>query len=149
VAFPFRDEDGSLFAFAGIWDCWKSPEGKLLESCSILTSTPNDLVNEIHDRMPVILPQSHYEPWLTVTPAQADRLIEMLLPFDPKLMRRYEVGPLVNRPENDSPERVVEATGTGTNLELWGMRSVGIRKTWLPPRDSNPDTLLQRQMSYR
>ncbi len=118
--FHFGMKDGSLFAFAGICDCWKSPEGKLLESCSILTTTPNDLMKDIHDRMPVILPQAHYEPWLTVPPPQADGLLEMLAPFDANLMRKYEVSPSVNRPENDSPECVVEAVGVGTNLELWG-----------------------------
>jgi len=118
--FHFGMKDESLFAFAGIWDRWKSPEGKLLESCSILTTTPNDLVKDIHDRMPVILPQAHYEPWLTVPPPQADGLLEMLAPFDANLMRKHEVSPLVNRPENDSPECVVEAIGVGTNLELWG-----------------------------
>jgi len=118
--FHFGMKDGSLFAFAGIWDCWKSPEGKLLESCSILTTAPNDLVKDIHDRMPVILPQSHYEPWLTVPPAQADGLLELLTPFDASLMRKYEVSSLVNSPENDSPECVLEATEVGTNLELWG-----------------------------
>jgi putative SOS response-associated peptidase YedK len=118
--FHFSMKDGSLFAFAGIWDCWKSADGKLLESCSILTTTPNDVVKDIHDRMPVILPPSHYEPWLTVPPAQADGLVEMLAPFEASLMRKYEVGPLVNRPDNDSPQCAVETTGLGTNLELWG-----------------------------
>ncbi len=118
--FNFSMKDDSLFAFAGIWDCWKSPEGKLLESCSILTTTPNDLVKDIHDRMPVILPRKEYEPWLTVPAAQADELIEMLAPFDADLMRKYEVGPLVNSPGNDSPDCAVESTGVGTNLELWG-----------------------------
>jgi len=112
-------KDGSLFAFAGIWDCWKSPEGPLLESCSILTTTPNDLVKDIHDRMPVILPQSHYEPWLTVPPAQADGLLDMLTPFDASRMRKYEVSPLVNRPGNDSPDCVVETTAAGAQLDLW------------------------------
>ena len=118
---PFHIDmkDGSLFAFAGIWDCWKSPEGQLLESCSILTTTPNDMVKDIHDRMPVILPQSHYEPWLTVPPAQADGLLDMLTPFDASRMRKYEVSPLVNRPGNDSPDCVVETTGAGTQMDLW------------------------------
>jgi len=118
--FHFGMKDDSLFAFAGIWDCWKSPGGKLLESFSILTTRPNDLVRDIHDRMPVILPRSNYAPWLTVPTGQADELIEMLAPFDASLMRKYEVSPLVNSPANDSPECVVEASGVGANLELFG-----------------------------
>ena len=117
--FHFGMKDGSLFAFAGIWDCWKSPEGKLLESCSILTTAPNDLIKDIHDRMPVILARTNYEAWLTIPPAQADELVEMLAPFDADLMRRYEVSPLVNSPVNDSPDCAVETTGAGTNQELW------------------------------
>jgi putative SOS response-associated peptidase YedK len=118
--FNFSMKDDSLFAFAGIWDCWKSPEGELLESCSILTTTPNELVQDIHDRMPVILPKAHHEPWLSAPAAQADVLIEMLVPFDGGLMRSYEVSALVNSPANDSPECLVESRGAGTNLELFG-----------------------------
>src|SRR5882757_2447263 len=114
--FHFGMKDESLFAFAGIWDCWKSPEGKLLESCSILTTTPNDLVKDIHDRMPVILPQAGYEVWLTVPTEQADGLTGLLLPFEADLMRRFEVGPLVNRTQNDSPECAAEVTGVSENL---------------------------------
>jgi putative SOS response-associated peptidase YedK len=58
-------KDDSLFAFAGIWDRWKSPTGQLMESCSILTTAPNDLLTDVHDRMPVILPPRHSRIWLT------------------------------------------------------------------------------------
>jgi putative SOS response-associated peptidase YedK len=109
--FLFGMKDDSLFVFAGIWDCWKTPAGKLLESCSILTTTPNDLVKDIHDRMPVILPNANYEPWLTVGPDKAERLLEMLVPLDASLMRMHEVSPLVNSPNNNSPECAAEVTG--------------------------------------
>jgi len=52
--FHFGIKDGSLFAFAGLWDYW-SPDGTVLESCTILTTTPNALLQDVHDRMPVIL----------------------------------------------------------------------------------------------
>jgi len=119
--FHFGMREGGLFAFAGIWDRWRSPEGQIVRSCSILTTTPNELVEDIHDRMPVILPKAAYEKWLTVPPEQADGLVELLAPFDANLMRRYEVSSLVNRAENDSAECAVEAgPAVGHNLELWG-----------------------------
>jgi putative SOS response-associated peptidase YedK len=101
--FHFGMKDDSLFAFAGIWDGWKSPEGKLVESCSILTSTPNELLKDVHDRMPVILHRNHYETWLTAPPSESKTLAELLVPYETELMRRYEVSQLVNSPKNDVP----------------------------------------------
>ncbi len=57
-------QDDSLFAFAGLWDRWRDPAGAAIESCSILTTTPNSLLADIHDRMPVILRQEDYDLWL-------------------------------------------------------------------------------------
>jgi len=51
-----------LFAFAGIWDRWKDEGGTWLETCSILTTTPNAVTSAVHDRMPVILDPDCYEP---------------------------------------------------------------------------------------
>src|SRR5271165_1933821 len=59
--FHFGMKDDSMLAFAGIWDRWKSPTGQLLESCSILTTVPNELLSDVHDRMPEILPPLHYQ----------------------------------------------------------------------------------------
>jgi hypothetical protein len=55
--FHFGMQDDCLFAFAGLWDRWRDPEGAVIESCSILTTTPNSLLADMHDRMPVILPE--------------------------------------------------------------------------------------------
>ena len=63
--FHFGMKDDSLFAFAGIWDRWTSTEGQIIESCAILTTTPNELLKDVHDRMPVILHPNHYHAWLT------------------------------------------------------------------------------------
>lgn len=101
--FHFGMKDDSLFAFAGLWDCWKSPEGKLIESCSILTTTPNELLKGVHDRMPVILHRNHFETWLTAPPSESKALSELLVPYETELMRRYEVSQLVNSPLNDVP----------------------------------------------
>jgi len=53
---------GELFAFAGLWGEWKNPQGQIVESCTILTTTPNALLADIHDRMPVIVTPDKYVP---------------------------------------------------------------------------------------
>lgn len=99
--FHFGMKDGSLFALAGIWDRWKSPDGNLIESCSILTTLPNEMVRDVHDRMPVILHRNHYDAWLNAPPSEAARLGELLVPYEAELMACYPVSSLVNRPQND------------------------------------------------
>src|ERR1019366_5484929 len=60
----FEVNDGELFAFAGLWDRWKNPSGVWVETCSILTTTPNAVTSAVHDRMPVILDPDSYDLWL-------------------------------------------------------------------------------------
>src|SRR5258708_22668206 len=60
----FEVGEGDLFALAGLWDQWKSPEGQIIESCTILTTTPNSVVADIHNRMPVIVPPDKHDPRL-------------------------------------------------------------------------------------
>jgi putative SOS response-associated peptidase YedK len=118
--FHFGMKDDSLFAFAGIWDGWKSPTGQALESCSILTTAPNEMLADVHDRMPVILPRRHYQAWLTAPASEAERLSELLVPFDASLMKRYAVSSLVNKPQNDTPECAMEVSATESQtMPLW------------------------------
>jgi putative SOS response-associated peptidase YedK len=100
--YQFGMINDALFAFAGIWDRWGAPGGQTIGSCSILTTTPSDLLRDVHDRMPVILPQRHYEAWLNAPPSEDLRLAELLVPFETEQMRRYPVSSLVNSPQNDS-----------------------------------------------
>jgi putative SOS response-associated peptidase YedK len=102
--FHFGLRDDSLFAFAGLWDRWRDPSGQVLESCSILTTSPNSLLADVHDRMPVILSPEHYDLWLDPDFRRVDALKEMLNPFDATLMRRYPVNTRVNFVKNDDPE---------------------------------------------
>ncbi len=118
--FHFGMKDNSLFAFAGVWDRWKSASGQLLESCSILTTSPNEWLDDVHDRMPVILPQLHYQTWLTAPAAETQRLAELLVPFDASFMNRYAVSPLVNNPQNEMPECALEVPNPATQTKLWG-----------------------------
>jgi putative SOS response-associated peptidase YedK len=108
--YHFDMTDGTLFAFAGLWDRWKSPAGQMLESCSIMTTTANKLLEDIHDRMPVILPQRHYQTWLTAPATEAQRLADLLLPFEANLMKRYAVSSLINKAQNEVPECAKEVS---------------------------------------
>ena len=117
--FHFGMKDNSLFAFAGVWDRWRSPGGPMLQSCSILTTAANELLDGVHDRMPVILPRRHYETWLTAPSSETERLAELLVPFDAAFMRRHPVSSLVNKPENDGPECALEVPEPETQTQLW------------------------------
>jgi putative SOS response-associated peptidase YedK len=108
--------DDSIFAFAGIWEQWKSPKGQLVETCSIITTTPNSLCADVHDRMPVILPDDAYDLWLDPGFQKTDAIGDLLKPFDANLMRRYEVSNRVNLVRNDDAacaEPVVREAAAG------------------------------------
>jgi putative SOS response-associated peptidase YedK len=117
--FHFGMKDGCLFAFAGIWDRWKSPGGHVLESCSVLTTTHNGVLDGVHDRMPVILPQRHYQTWLTAPSTEAKRLADLLVPYDASAMHRYPVSSLVNNPQNEVPECAEEVASPAVQTHLW------------------------------
>lgn len=89
------------FAFAGLWDSWRTPEGPALETCTILTTTPNRLLVDVHDRMPVILPAASYDLWLDPGFRDVATTTELLKPYDAGLMRRYAVSAWVNNVAND------------------------------------------------
>ncbi len=101
----FKREDGKPFAFAGLWEFWKSPAGDAIRSCTIITCDANDLVKPVHERMPVMLSGDALWAWLDNIP-QND-LLALLRPYPPEAMVRYPVAPLVNRPEIDSPDLVL------------------------------------------
>ena len=99
--FIHRADDG-LFAFGGLWDAWCDPAtGELVETCAIITTAPNDLMAQVHDRMPLILDPADYDAWLS--PRQPPPT-ELLRPYPPCEMRMHPVSPLVGSPSNDQPE---------------------------------------------
>ena len=106
--FCFTMADESIFAFAGIWEQWKNTEGKMVETCSIITTTPNSLVRDVHDRMPVILPDDAYDLWLDPGFTKMEELQPLLKPYDADAMRCYRVSQRVNQVKNDDPECAVE-----------------------------------------
>lgn len=101
-------KSGGLFAMAGLWESWISPQGETIYSCSVITTTPNEIVRDIHDRMPVILNPSDEKIWLDPTIKDAKQLNQLLIPFNYELMETYEVSSLVNSPKNNSIELIRE-----------------------------------------
>jgi putative SOS response-associated peptidase YedK len=99
-------EDGRAFAFAGLWESWHKGNDEPLDTCTIITTTPNDLVAGLHDRMPVILPPEIFTEWLTPDPLAPDRLKDLLAPHPATNMEAYPVSIHVNKPANDDPECV-------------------------------------------
>ncbi len=97
-----------LFAFAGLWDRWKKPDGNEFQSFTIITIDANDLLRPIHDRMPVILGRDGEEKWLNPDLKDPSELLPLLKPYPSELMEAYDVSPLVNSPRNDRPECILE-----------------------------------------
>ena len=97
-------QDGYPFAFAGLWDRWKSPDGHEVQSCTIVTTEPNDLMASIHNRMPAILRPKAYEDWLNPQLRDEQVLTHLLKPYPTELMKARAVSKLVNNPRNDVAE---------------------------------------------
>ncbi len=100
----FRVGEGEPFAFAGLWERWQG-DGTVVETCTIITTQANELLQAIHDRMPVILPAKTYDVWLDPT-TPTPQLQNLLQPFDAAIMQGYPVSTMVNSPTKDTAECV-------------------------------------------
>ncbi|HTF25888.1 MAG TPA: SOS response-associated peptidase [Candidatus Limnocylindria bacterium] len=100
----FEVGEGEVFALAGLWDQWTSPDGEIIESCTILTTTPNSLVADLHDRMPVIVPPDKYNLWLDPDVTDFKAICDILKPYDAMAMRLYPVNRKLNNSNNDDAE---------------------------------------------
>ena len=100
----FRCSTGEPFAFAGLWEQWKSPGGEEVQTCTIITCAANAVVAPVHERMPVMLSGDALWAWLA--DGKPDQLVGLLRQFPAERMERYPVSTLVNRPEIDTPELV-------------------------------------------
>jgi putative SOS response-associated peptidase YedK len=100
-------QDDSLFAFAGLWDTWKDKAtGQAIDSYTIITTDPNELMEPLHNRMPVILQRPDYQRWLA--PAEPSQLpIDLLKPFPAEQMKAWKVGSAVGNVRNNSPELLI------------------------------------------
>ena len=98
--FYIRPRGGEgIFVFAGLYSVWAGPEGELA-TCAILTTAPNALMADLHDRMPVILPPEAQAAWLDPGNRRAQ---DLLLPCPAAIMEAYPVGPAVGNPRHDGP----------------------------------------------
>ena len=102
--FFFQLKDESLFAFAGIWDEWESHDQSII-SCAIITTTPNELLEPIHDRMPVILTAEAYDAWLR-DDSDPRELRELLAPYPAEAMKSFPVSTKVNSALVEEPQLV-------------------------------------------
>ncbi|GAP14150.1 uncharacterized conserved protein [Longilinea arvoryzae] len=96
--------EGRAFAFAGLWEVWHSPEGEEVKSCTIITTTPNARMEQIHDRMPVILTGERMWNWLGWNDPR--QLAGLLAPYPAEEMQAVRVSRKVNDPNLDVPDLV-------------------------------------------
>ncbi|KON83523.1 hypothetical protein AF332_27635 [Sporosarcina globispora] len=101
--YRFIMKDNRPFAFAGLWETWKKGE-QPLHSCTIITTTPNEVTEKVHDRMPVILHRDSYDLWLNPKNDCTEHLKSLLVPYPAEAMDLYPVSTLVNSPKNDLAE---------------------------------------------
>ena len=99
----FQVKDTPLFSMAGIWESWKTPNGQIIESCSIITTEANNVVSEVHDRMPVIISKKNYGVWLSIE-NNGQSFNDFLCPFTASAMLAYPVSQAVNSLRNIGPE---------------------------------------------
>jgi len=106
IPYRFTLKDESPFAFAGLWDKWRSPEGEELETLTIITTRANKLVSAVHNRMPVILRPEDINRWVDTSYRNVRELKNLLTPYPSEEMKMYRVSTRVNSPDFDSPECV-------------------------------------------
>jgi len=99
-----RMKDGEPFAIAGLWEHWEGQDGQVIESCTLLTTEPNDVLAPIHNRMPVILDPKDYAQWLDPDLQTADGVKPLLRPYPSDLMTVYSISLRVNNPRNDDSQ---------------------------------------------
>jgi putative SOS response-associated peptidase YedK len=100
----FHLQERKPFGFAGLWEQWRSPQGEEITSCTILTTKCNELLQPIHERMPVILQQQDYSLWLDPQVQTPEPLQQLLQPYPSEAMMAYPVSTVVNSPHHNSPD---------------------------------------------
>lgn len=108
-------QDKSIFGFAGLWDEWRSPDGELIRSCSIITCAANDAVAPVHDRMPVILHRENFGTWLDPKVTAVAAVLPLLVARPNDDISMYAVSSKVNSPSNDSPLLMMPDTENGAS----------------------------------
>ncbi|MCM3601273.1 SOS response-associated peptidase [Robertmurraya korlensis] len=102
--YRFVMKDHKPFALAGLYDVWKKEGQPALVTCTILTTTPNEVTKDVHDRMPVILKKEDYNTWLDPNNQDTSLLKTLLTPYPAEEMMKYEISSLVNSPKYEDPD---------------------------------------------
>lgn len=106
IPYYIRALDQEVMGFAGLFDKWEDPHGESLFTFTIITTPANDLLQPLHDRMPVILKKKDYADWLDPLYEDYDILQAMLKPYPNERMSLYRVSDQVNKAENNGPELI-------------------------------------------
>jgi putative SOS response-associated peptidase YedK len=116
--FAIALKDNQPYAFAGLWEKWKDPKaGSELLTFTVITTDPNELVEPMHDRMPVIIQEQDYDRWLQ--PGDPERPpIDLLRPFDAARMTAWKVDKAVGNVKNDAPELIQPASAAAEQFDL-------------------------------
>lgn len=96
--------NGELLALAGLWENWQSADGSEVQSCTILTTSPNEFMSSIHNRMPVLLEPEDYDMWLYTEERRVDQLQHLLRPAPAGTLTAYPVSTYVNSPRNEGAQ---------------------------------------------
>ncbi len=112
IPYRFILKNRQPFAFAGLWDEWKNPDGEILLTFTIITTSANEIMKPIHDRMPVILHEKDEGMWIDPQLSDKDKLSTLLKPYPSDEMEAYKVSTIVNSPKNESP-KCIEPVGDG------------------------------------
>jgi putative SOS response-associated peptidase YedK len=98
--------DRRLMALAGLWENWRSPAGEWIRSFAIITTKPNELCGELHNRMPVVLGPETWPAWLGEEPADPRQLKALLAPYPSEAMTCWPVGTRVGNVKNNDPSLI-------------------------------------------
>jgi putative SOS response-associated peptidase YedK len=107
-----------LMALAGLWENWRSPAGEWVRSFAIVTTTPNELCAELHNRMPVVLAQENWPVWLGQEPADPHQLKAMLTPYPAEAMTCWAVSTRVGSVRNNDPSLIEPIAVAGHSAGL-------------------------------
>jgi putative SOS response-associated peptidase YedK len=102
--FYIQRQDNLPFAFAGLYSIWQPPDGETISTCTIITTEANEIMQPIHDRMPVILESANYDLWLDPTVQKPELLQPLLKPYKKDKLKTYPVSTKVNNSRHDSSE---------------------------------------------
>ena len=116
--YAYTLNSGGMLAFAGLWDAWKNPEtGEWLQTFASITTTPNELTSQVHDRMPVIQHPRDYDRWLQRGQPEMPP-VDLLRPYEAEDMRAAACNPAVGNVRNNGPEMLSCPNGEAQPLSV-------------------------------